>query len=109
LEREIEEARMDVVRRLVSPQSARDDYGVALDPVTFVVDAEVTERLRRKIAAERGPSKLIDRGAYAETLIRKGLISVSDMDVECTRCADDSVLERYWKDLYKYTVRPIEY
>jgi len=25
------------------------------------------------------------------------------------RCADDSVLDRYWKDLYKYTVRPIEY
>ena len=36
-------------------------------------------------------------------------MSVSDMDLECMRCADDSVPERYWKDLYKYTVRPIEY
>jgi len=109
LERTLEEVRIDVVRRLVSPRSARDHYGVAIDPVTFVIDAEATERLRRQIAAERGAVKLIDRGAYAETLIRKGLISVSDMDVECTRCADDSVLERYWKDLYKYTLRPIEY
>ena len=109
LEREVEEVRMDVVRRLVSPRSARDDYGVAVDPGSLMVDAAATEQLRRRIAAERGPSKLIDRGAYAETLIRKGLISVSDMDVECMRCADDSVLERYWKDLYKYTVRPIEY
>jgi N-methylhydantoinase B len=109
LEREIEEVRIDVVRRLVSVQSARDDYGVAIDPVTFVVDAKETERLRRRIAADRGAVKLIDRGAYAETLIKKGLITVSDMDLECTRCADDSVLERYWKDLYKYTVRPIEY
>jgi hypothetical protein len=61
------------------------------------------------LAAERGTVKLIDRGAYAETPIKKGLIRVSDMDLECMRCADDSVLERYWKDLYKYTVRPIEY
>jgi hypothetical protein len=86
------------------PCSARDHYGVAIDPVTFVIDAEATERLRRQIAAERGAVKLIDRGAY-----KKGLITVSDMDLECTRCADDSVLERYWKDLHKYTVRPIEY
>jgi N-methylhydantoinase B len=105
----VEEVRLDVVRRLVSVQSARDEYGVAIDPVSFVVDAEATERLRRQIADERGPTKLIDRGAYAETLIKKGLINVADMDLECTRCADDSVLERYWKDLYKYTVRPIEY
>jgi N-methylhydantoinase B len=109
LEREIEEVRIDVVRRLVSVQSARDDYGVAIDPVSFVVDAKETERLRRRIAADRGAVKLIDRGAYAETLIQKGLITVSDMDLECMRCADDSVLDRYWKDLYKYTVRPIEY
>jgi hypothetical protein len=75
-------------------QSARDDYGVAIDPVTFVVDAKETERLRRRIAADRGAAKLIDRGAYAETLIQKGLITVSDMDLECMRCADDSVLDR---------------
>ena len=59
------------------------------------------------IAEERGPIKLIDRGPYAETLIKKGLITVADQDQECLRCADDQVLERYWKDLYKYTVRPL--
>ncbi len=45
---------------------------------------------------------MIDRGPYAETLIKKGLIEVSDPHLECDRCADESVLEHYWRDLYKY-------
>ena len=53
-----------------------------------------------------GPVKLIDRGPYAETLIKKGLLDVSDPELECLDCADDAVLDHYWKDLYKYTPRP---
>ncbi len=102
LERDIEAVRMDVVRRLVSHASAERDYGVVMDPHTFVVDGDATQRLRRDIAARRGPTKLIDRGPYAETLIRKGLLQVSDPELECLACADDAVLDHYWKDLYKY-------
>lgn len=106
LERDVEEVRMDVVRRLVSHESAERDYGVVMDAETFEVDPDATRRRRSELAEARGPVKLIDRGPYAETLIKKGLLEVSDPDLECTRCADDAVLEHYWKDLYKYTARP---
>ncbi|MEQ9449248.1 MAG: hypothetical protein RLN70_10140 [Rhodospirillaceae bacterium] len=105
LERPVEDVRMDVVRRLVSHESAERDYGVVMDPETFEVDESATERKRKEIAEERGPVKLIDRGPYAETLIRQGLLEVSDPELECTRFADDEVLKHYWKDLYKYNAR----
>ena len=107
LERDIEAVRLDVERRLVSLESARRDYGVVMDPTSLEIDQSATETLRRRIADERGPVKLIDRGPYAETMIKKGLISVSDPEMECMRCADDKALDRYWNDLYKYTHRPI--
>lgn len=107
LERDVGAVRLDVVRKLVSPQSAERDYGVIIDPVSHEVDLAATQKLRARIAADRGPVKLIDRGPYAETLIKKGLIEVSDMELECLACADDRVLEQYWKDLYKYTPRPL--
>lgn len=105
LERDIEAVRMDVIRKLVSHGSAERHYGVVMDPQTHEVDLSATDKRRREIAEERGPVKLIDRGPYAETLIKKGLIEVSDPELECTRCAGDEVLEHYWKDLYKYTPR----
>jgi len=107
LERDVEAVQLDVVRGLVSCESAERDYGVIMHPVSHEIDKTATERLRRQVAEERGPSKLIDRGPYAETLIKKGLITVADPEVECLRCADERVLEQYWKDLYKYTVRPL--
>jgi len=78
-----------------------------MDPVSQEVDQSGTEKLRKRIAEERGPVKLIDRGPYAETLIKKGLLEVSDPGLECLNCADDKVLEKYWKDLYKYTPKPM--
>lgn len=107
LERDIEAVRLDVLRRLVSHASAARDYGVVMDSKTHVADVAATARLRDEIAARRGPVKLICRGPYAETLIKRGLLEVSDPHLECTRCADDSVLEHYWKDLYKYTPKPM--
>ncbi len=106
LERDIEAVRLDVLRRLVSHGSAERDYGVVMDADTLAVDTGATGRLRRELAERRGPVKLIDRGPYAETLIKNGLLEVSDPELECTRCADDAVLEHYWKDLYKYTAAP---
>lgn len=108
LQRDIEAVRMDVVRRLVSHGSAEREYGVVMDPASFEVDESATKKLRSEIAERRGPTKLIDRGPYAETLIKQGLLEVSDPELECTSCADDKVLEHYWKDLYKYTARPKE-
>jgi N-methylhydantoinase B len=107
LERDVETVRIDVERKLVSSQSATQDYGVVIDPVSLEVDQSATDKLRRRLAEERGPIKLIDRGPYAETLIKKGLITVDDLHMECLRCADEKVLDRYWKDLYKYTVKPL--
>jgi N-methylhydantoinase B len=107
LEREVSAVHLDVKRGLVSHESAERDYGVVMDPISLEIDLSATEQQRRRLADERGPVKLIDRGPYAETLIKKGLITVSDPDLECLRCADDKVLERYWKDLYKYTVKPL--
>ena len=47
LERDIEVVREDVRDELVSIKSARDDYGVVIDPITLKVDQEQTERLRK--------------------------------------------------------------
>jgi len=38
----------EVRDKLITIESARDDYGVVIDPVTFKVDPEQTEKLRRQ-------------------------------------------------------------
>ena len=51
------------------------------------------------------PQQLADVSDYSRSdilLLERGLLEVSDPELECTRCADDAVLEHYWKDLYKY-------
>lgn len=106
LERDIEAVRLDVVRKLVSFESAERDYGVIIDRESFEVDEPATDSLRETIANKRGPVKLINRGPYAQTLIRKGILNVSDPEMENMDLADDKVLEHYWKDLYKYTAKP---
>ena len=103
LERPVDAVRLDVLRKLVSSESAESDYGVVLDGSDLVIDHKKTKALREKIGAERGPIKLIDRGAYAQTLIKQGKISVSQPELESESEADDAVLEHYWKDLYKYS------
>ncbi len=42
--------RWDVLEGLVSAERARIDYGVAIDPETFEIDREETERLRKSPA-----------------------------------------------------------
>ena len=106
LERDIEAVRLDVVRKLVSFKSAERDYGVIIDQETFEVDQTATDSLRKTTAIKRGPVKLINRGPYAQTLIRNGVLNVSDPEMENMELADDKVLEHYWKDLYKYTAKP---
>jgi N-methylhydantoinase B len=60
LEREPERVAFDVDAGLVTAEGARR-YGVVISP-DAVVDVEATTALRAKMAAERGPVKLFDRG-----------------------------------------------
>ena len=77
--------RKDVQRGLVSEASAREDYGVVVQRTAdagrvFEVDEPATRELRARLRAERPPLKMINRGEYAERLIREGRITVSDFD-----------------------------
>ncbi len=49
LERDIGAVRNDVRDELVSVESARNDYGVIIDPQTFEVDTKATEELRKQL------------------------------------------------------------
>ncbi|MBK5256412.1 MAG: hypothetical protein JJE39_10300 [Vicinamibacteria bacterium] len=62
LTRETARVQKDVRFRLVSPEKARDEYGVVIDMKTFVVDEEATKKLRADIASTRGPAKPFDMG-----------------------------------------------
>jgi N-methylhydantoinase B len=70
LERDPALVLLDVVQRKVSAESAREDYGVALtgEAEHLAVDVPTTVRVRRQMAAERGPLPLIDRGPGYERL-----------------------------------------
>jgi N-methylhydantoinase B len=46
LDRPVEKVQKDVVRKLVSVQKAKSDYGVELDPATLALDIRATEQLR---------------------------------------------------------------
>jgi len=46
LEREPAKVQWDVLEGYISLDSAREDYGVVLDPVTLDIDIEATEHLR---------------------------------------------------------------
>ena len=86
LKRDVEAVRLDVARRIVSSESAEANYGVVLDKTddltrVYEVHAAATEARRAEIAASRNPLRLIDRGEYAERLIKEGRISVCDLDV----------------------------
>ena len=62
LTRETARVQKDVRFRLVSPETAHDEYGVVLDAKTFVVDEEATKTLRADIASKRGPAVPFDMG-----------------------------------------------
>ena len=54
LERDPLRVLRDVANELVSLASARDDYGVVLDPSGSVVDEAATNRRRAELRAARG-------------------------------------------------------
>ncbi len=55
LDRPAEKVRADVLRKLVSAEKARSDYGVVLIGTSFELDAKATQELRNCMRKERGP------------------------------------------------------
>ena len=53
LERDIDAVRDDVRDELVSLESAKNDYGVIIDPQTLNVNLEATEKLRNQMLADQ--------------------------------------------------------
>lgn len=86
LNRDLEAVRTDVVRDLVSVESAADDYGVVFvatsDPYRLEVDEDATTARRERIPAARGPLKLYDRGARFYELLEQGEITLTTEDGE---------------------------
>ncbi|MBI2876706.1 MAG: hypothetical protein HYY20_07475 [Candidatus Tectomicrobia bacterium] len=80
LEREPEAVQLDVIRGLVSPESARQDYGVSLRPEGWEIAREETLRLREEIRQARGRLKVIDRGEGFQQLLREGRVSLTTSD-----------------------------
>ena len=84
LNRDVEAVRIDVVRGLVSTESARDDYGVVFDSATsgtaLQVDDAQTEAQRDELRGARDPLKLFDRGERFYELVAEGEISLTTED-----------------------------
>lgn len=76
LDREPERVRLDVARGLVSPASARDDYGVVLTPsddpkLPYTVDEAATAAHREGLRSQRAPRPFIDRGPGYDKLLQQ--------------------------------------
>jgi N-methylhydantoinase B len=84
LERDVEAVRLDVLRGLVSRESAQREYGVVVEErrlgrrLDYEVDTAATERMRTGIRETRASLKLISRGEYAERLKAEGKISFDE-------------------------------
>jgi len=52
LEREPAKVQWDVLEGYISLDSARDDYGVMLDPGTLAIDSAATDKMRSRRSAE---------------------------------------------------------
>jgi N-methylhydantoinase B len=78
--REIDKVVYDVACGLVSPESARDEYGVILFKVgrKWQADAVRTAQRRIGLAQSRGKPPMFDRGAYFEAQKRCGQIKYPD-------------------------------
>ncbi len=53
LDREIEKVRWDALNEYISIQTAKDIYGVVIDPKSFEVDYKATEELRKDLKAKK--------------------------------------------------------
>ncbi|MCS6804627.1 MAG: hydantoinase B/oxoprolinase family protein [Acidobacteriota bacterium] len=68
LDRPPERVQKDVIRKLVSIEKARRDYGVVLDPTTLEIDHAATESLRASMRRERGEVPMFTFGPTPEPI-----------------------------------------
>jgi hypothetical protein len=59
------------MRELVSPEKARRDYGVVIDPQTLAMDETATRALREQIVKERGLVQTFDFGRPLQELLAR--------------------------------------
>ena len=80
LDREPEKVARDVALGLVSMDSAKQDYGVVMDPHRLkVLEKETTEQ-RESLRCSRPPLPMIDRGERFEKLLAEERISLTSPD-----------------------------
>lgn len=90
LQRDPELVARDVRNDKVSLRSAREDYGVVLDPDTFAVDREATLRRRRRPASGTVAREVEERERREES-------RVSDVPTYVLQRAFDAPRELVWK------------
>ena len=73
LTREPERVAKDAERGLVSIEKALRDYGVTVDPETYAVDAEATEKKRLELRQQWGDIKVYDFGPPLSEILAKCL------------------------------------
>ena len=71
LDRPTSKVSLDVERGLVSIEKAMRDYGVVLNPGTFAVEEEATDKLRAQMREERGTPDVFDFGPPLETILAR--------------------------------------
>ena len=78
--REIDMVVYDVECGLISPESARDDYGVILSKVgrKWQADHAKTAQRRRELAKLRGKVPMFDRGPHFDVEKREGRVKYPD-------------------------------
>ena len=80
LDREPEKVARDVALGLVSMDSAKEDYGVVMDPHRLKVLEKETTAQREKLRRSRPPLPMIDRGKRFEKLLAEERISLTSPD-----------------------------
>lgn len=78
LERDPNLVALETREGFISPESARNDYGVVAEGLT--VDVQATAAARTAIRGSRGPRRMIDRGEGFRNQERLGRISLTTSD-----------------------------
>jgi len=84
-ERDKEAVAFDVRDEIVSPEAAKNSYGVVLDPITFQIDDLETTELRHALQTERGPAPLNSPMEPGTSILRKSLMTENDTFTDLDR------------------------
>jgi len=84
-ERDKEAVAVDVRDEIVSPEAAKNSYGVVLDPITFQIDDLATTEMRHALQTERGPAPLNSPMEPGTSNLRKNLMTENDTFTDLDR------------------------